>query len=149
MIESAFCAASMDLIARDLAAGIDAVGDHDDRFAAHLALQLFVGRQVHGVIEDGPRLVLRGRHGTGVHSADRDAQPQLVEAVQKQLGRVGGILEQLGFGAEADQEGFVLLPQNVREEIVGRAAFHVDQPLLALAGVHQQRRASEARRSRA
>ena len=65
-----------------------------------------------------------------MESADGHAQMQLVEAVQKQLGGVGGILEQLSLSTEADQEGFILLAQDMGEEIVGRAAFHVDQPLL-------------------
>ena len=45
------------------------------------------------------------------------AQAQLVQSVLQKLGRIGGVLEQLGLGAELDQKGLILLTQDFREGI--------------------------------
>src|SRR5205807_1479616 len=99
--------------ARNLAARVDTVRDQHDRLSSHVPPQPVVGGQVNGIVENRPRLVLHGGYRSRVQAAHRYAQAQLIESLLQQARRISRVLEQLGFGAELDQERLVLLAQNL------------------------------------
>src|SRR6185369_12577765 len=55
-----------------------------------------------------------------------------------EAGAAGIVLEQFALFAEADQEGDVLLTEDLAEELVGGAALDIDQVLLAAADVDKE-----------
>ena len=71
-----------------------------------------------------------------MQTAHGNAEVQLVQSIQQELGRAGVVLQQFGFGAEADQERLVLGTKHPREELVRRVALRFDQAFLAGADVH-------------
>ena len=98
------------------AALILAVGDQHQHLAAHLPIELIVRRQINRVVQDGPLGMVDGRHRPGLQPADVRVHLQAVEARAKQPRRTGVVLQQLGVGAEADQERQILLAQYLPEE---------------------------------
>src|ERR1039457_4931907 len=120
------------------AAFVNAIGDDDDHFAAHLLLQLIVGGQIDGVIEDRAARAAGGGNGARAEAADAGTHAQIVHGVGEQAGGAGVVLQQLGLFAEADEESFVLLLQDLGEELGGGAALDLDQVALAARNVDQE-----------
>jgi hypothetical protein len=126
------------LVAGHAAALVHAIGDDDDDFAAHLGFQLFAGGQVNGVVEHGAAGIANSGHGPRRNAADAGTDAQLIEPLTQQPRGAGVVLQQFGFFAEADEEGFVLLTQDLGEELGGGIALDIDQVPLAAADVHQE-----------
>ena len=120
------------------AALVHAVGDHHDHLAPHLGSQFLRRRQVYGIVQNRAARLPHGGHRPRPEASHSRGNAQLVQPLGEQADRVGVILQELGFLAESDQESLVLLAQNLRKELGGRAAFHADQVALAAAHVHQQ-----------
>ena len=61
----------------------------------------------------------------------------LLRASRSRRGRVGEILQQVGFDIEADDKRQVLGAQNLAQEIGADFLLHLQNPLLAAAGIDQ------------
>src|SRR5580700_6872867 len=125
----------------ELAALIFAIGEQDHRFAPSLFGQHVVPGKIDRIVEQRAARVA-GRDGSASDPGRSKISSANVDFgfVQRRLQPVdviGEILQQVYVAIEADDEGFVVVAQNLFQKCAADFFLHVEDALLAAAGINE------------
>ena len=129
-----FWAASMAVLEFVLGALVAAVSEHDEDLAAGLLVELVVGGEIDGVVEERSAGVAVAGDGAG---AGAGVNGGLVHGAFELTGAVGVVGEEIDVDVEGDKEGLVLGGEDVLEEFGAGLLLERQDVDLAAAGVEQ------------